>query len=65
MKLKLLVTVSVGASFAGVTDGSTLPGVPSTVPSFGVSVNAGRSLPASTSARPAAVNVTLPRPSSA
>ena len=63
--LALAVTLIVGASFTAVTLGSTVAAVPLVVPSLGVSVKAGRSLPALTRARPAAVRVTLPLPSRA
>ena len=55
-----MVSVPVASSSTAVTDGSTLTAVPLTVPSLGVSVKAGRSVPAFTRARPAAVSKTLP-----
>ena len=51
--------------FTAVTLGSTVAAVPLAVPSFGVRVKLGRSAPLLTSARPAAVSVTLPSPSRA
>jgi len=45
---------------AAVTTGSTLTAVPLVLPSLGVSVKAGRSLPALTKSRPACVSRTLP-----
>ena len=59
------VTLSVGMSLTSVTVGSTIAAVPSIVPSLGVRVKAGNSSPALTNAKPAAVKVTLPRPSRA
>ena len=51
--------VMVGASLASVIVGTTLAAMPFTVPSFGVSVKAGKSVPALTKAKPAAVRMTL------
>ena len=59
------VTLSVETLLTGVTLGVTSTATPSTMPSLGVRVKAGKSLPAFTKSKPAAVKVTLPRPSRA
>ena len=59
MKLFVLSIVITGASFTAVTDGSTTPAAPSMVPSLGVSVKAGKSVPAFTKSSPACVSTTL------
>ena len=55
-------TESVGASFAAVTVGLTVAAVPFSVPSFGVRVKVGKSVPALTKFSPACVKLTRPSP---